>query len=152
MGYLADKKVLVLVADAARARIFAAAEDERLQEIETLVNGSAHLRGADLQSDRSGRSFDSAGKGRHAMAPSTDVKQQAAIDFAHDVAHRMDQLAAGKTYVNIAVVAAPAFLGQLRKSLHDNTKRKIRTEINKDLTAYTPADIGTTVTEAMRAR
>ena len=56
MSYLADKRVLVLVADAARARLFAANNStEVLDEIETLVNGSAHLRGTDLQTDRAGR-------------------------------------------------------------------------------------------------
>lgn len=153
MSYLADKKVLVLVADAARARLFAADDNtDALTEIETMVNGSAHLRGADLQTDRAGRSFNSMGNGRHGMAPSTDIKEQVANDFAHDVAHRVDQLAAGKNYVNIALVAAPAFLGQLRKALDANTKRKICNEINKDLTGYTPKEIEAAVTKAIRGR
>ncbi len=151
MAYLADKKVLVLVADAARARIFAANEDaQTLVEIEALVNANAHLRGADLQTDRAGRSFDSRGDGRHAMASSTDVKTQAANEFAREVAHRFNQLAADKDYVNLALVAAPAFLGQLRKNLDANTRRKTGCEINKDLTGYTAREIDRTVTKAMR--
>ena len=153
MSYLADKKVLILVADAARARLFTAVEsDGTLVEIETLVNGSAHLRGSDLQTDRAGRSFNSMGNGRHGMAPSTDIKEQVVNDFAHDVAQHVDRLAAGKQYVNLALVAAPAFLGQLRKALDANTKRKICSEINKDLTGYTAKDIETAVTKAIRGR
>ncbi len=153
MTYLADKKVLVLVADAARARIFAATEEaQTLVELEALVNSNAHLRGMDLQTDRAGRSFDSRGDGRHAMAPHTDIKTHAANEFAREVAHRFNQLAADKNYVNLALVAAPAFLGQLRKNLAANTRRKTGCEINKDLTGYTAREIDRTVTKAMRGR
>ncbi len=151
MNYLADKKVLVLVADAARARFFSPiSESDKLQEVETLVNGSARLSGKKLQSDRQGRSFDSVGGGRHAMEPSANHKDQVSKNFAQDVAHRLDELVGGTDYLHIALIAAPAFLGHLRKSLHPNTKNKVIVEISKDLTTKDANDIAERVLQQIR--
>ena len=151
MSYLADKRVLILVADAARARFFApVSETNKLQEFETLVNGVARLSGTDLQSDRDGRSFDSVGGGRHAMESAAKAKDQALNKFVQDVAHRLGELADSTDYANIALIAAPAFLGNLRKSLNPNTQRKVAAEISKDLTAADASDIAENVIRQMR--
>ena len=76
-GSFGTKSYWVVVADEFRATIYA--RDKKyspMQEVQSLQNDTAREKGSDLESDRSGRSFDSAGQDRHAMGsgePGTKV-------------------------------------------------------------------------------
>jgi protein required for attachment to host cells len=126
----------VLIADGARARLLAQDKPfERLRpalEEEELTGTTAQSR--EIGSDRPGRSFDSAGQGRHAMAPPTDPQRYAKYAFARELAERLEEAVHAGRFDRLVLVAAPKTLGDLRELLPGPVKAKVVAEIDKDLT------------------
>ncbi|MGH8507622.1 MAG: host attachment protein [Gammaproteobacteria bacterium] len=111
-------RVWVVAADSRRARIFATdTPTGSLREMEDLVHPAARTHARELTSDRPGRSFDSHGPGRHAMEPETNVKRHEAEVFAKQVAERIERARLDDEFDELVLIAAPEFLGLLRKSL-----------------------------------
>jgi len=127
----------VVTADSSRARILEAKNrNGALVEVEALVRPESRLHGQDLLSDGPGRAFDSGGQGRHAMGTKIDVKQQEAIRFAKEVS---EVLSAGHNhgrFDKLYIVAAPAFLGLLRDSLHGPLQHLVAGEVDKNLASH----------------
>jgi protein required for attachment to host cells len=130
-------KIWVLVADSGRARLFEAGGAKApLEEQTDLIMPSARLQEQDLVSDRPGRSFDSAGQGRHSMEPSTPPKEVESDRFAARIAALLaSERAAGK-YTRLVLVAPPSFLGQLRAALSDQVRALVSAELDKDLVRF----------------
>ncbi len=125
----------VLVADGARARLFIN------QGAGTGLNPAlgqefigTNLPRRDIVSDRPGRTFDSAGEGRHAMEPPTDPKRHEKRVFAHELAQILDDGRKANAFDRLVIVAPPDALGDLRAAFGDELKRMIGGELNKDLT------------------
>ncbi len=129
-------KIWVVVANSSRARILMAENSGMgLSEIETLEHPEGRLHEQELTSDFPGKAFDSGGQGRHAMGTPVDPKKQEAIKFAKVVA---DHLEAGRTtgsFSKLYVIAAPAFLGQLRNQLSASLEQTVQGTIDKNLVA-----------------
>ena len=124
----------VLVADAARARIFSVGSPRAtLHPVEQLVSPEARLHDRDINADRPGRTFDSFGEGRHAKSTNTSPKEQDAIRFAREVADHLEQGRVSNRFDRLIVVAEPHFLGLLRKAIKPVLEQMITLEINKDL-------------------
>ena len=135
-------KVWVLVADSTVARIFSAASPiGPLKELETMAHPQGRLREQDLVTDHHGRTFDSAGHGRHGKEPQTSHKTQEAIRFAGDVASRLESGRNQGEYDAIALVAEPSFLGMLRDKLSTPTRWRVQLEIGKNLTRLEAREI-----------
>ena len=62
-------------------------------------------------SDAPGRSFDSVGKGRHAMEPEHSAKQQLRKSFAKRLATELESARIEKRFQNLVLIAAPAISG-----------------------------------------
>jgi protein required for attachment to host cells len=126
----------ILIADGARARVLAQEKDFAALvpafEQEELTGSTAQSR--EIASDRPGRSFDSAGQGRHAMEPPTDPQRYAKFAFARELATRLEEAAHGGRFARLVLVAAPKTLGDLRELLPAAVKAKVVAEIDKDLT------------------
>lgn len=124
----------VVVAESSRARIFALdGLQSPLREVDDLLNpeGRAHER--DLISDRPGRTVDSTGNRRHAKQAEVSPKEQRSISFAHAIAERIERGRTQGAFRRLILVAAPEFLGLLRKSLADATRQCIAREIHKNI-------------------
>lgn len=132
----------IVSADSGRARIFAeTAPNQPLQEIEDIVNTVARLRTLETLSDKMAPL--AAGKSAHGSGAATPTKQfepqqtpeeREADLFAKDI---VDYLLRGRQqgrYDKLALVAAPGFLGALRKYLDPQLKPLLSYEINKDYT------------------
>jgi len=127
----------VVAADSSRARILSAeSRNGALVEVEALVRPESRLHGQDLLSDSPGRAFDSGGQGRHAMGTRNDVKQQEAIRFAKQVSERLTSAHSHGRFEKLYIVAAPAFLGLLRESLHAPVQQLIAGEVSKNLASH----------------
>ena len=131
----------VLVADGSRARLLNREKNRSLTEVEAFVCPEERLREQDLTSDRGGRSFDSKGGGRHAMEPATSQQEQLAIEFAKELAERLDELRNSGAMDRLVLIAAPAFLGHLRSKISGETRHLIALAIDKDLSRHTLAEI-----------
>jgi protein required for attachment to host cells len=77
----------------------------------------AAQREQDFQSDRPGRSFDSLGRGRHAMSLEHSAKEQSNIRFAETVADFLNHSVAAGQFRHLVIFADPKFLGLLRGRL-----------------------------------
>lgn len=132
-------KVWVLVADGSRARIFTVERPTGpLQEVEALVHpeGRAHQR--DLTTDLPGRSFQRMGEGRSAMDERTDPKTTEVRAFADELSKRLEDGRVSGELERLYLVAAPGFLGELRKQLSEPCQDLIAETMAKDLTQLTP--------------
>jgi protein required for attachment to host cells len=80
----------VVVADGARARLLVnEGPGKGLDELPDGEMAAEHAPSRDIQADRPGRTFDSAGEGRHAKEPPTDPHRDAKRRFAREVAGRL---------------------------------------------------------------
>jgi len=132
----------ILVADAARARIFQV-EDKGKSLKTTWQHESAAstVPSRDIASDRPGRTFDRAGEGRHAKEPPTDPARYEKERFAREVAQHLDLERKVNSFHKLIVVAPPQFLGDLRASMSSQLEGCMQREINKDLSKLKPAEI-----------
>lgn len=130
-----EKRVWVVVADSARARLFTADNAVGpLHERETLVNPEARQPQRDLVSDASGRSFNRFGPGRATLGHEADAKEHDYEIFARQIAQRLNEARVRGELAKLVLVAAPAFLGLLRKNLDPHVLDLVTASIDKDLT------------------
>ena len=139
---LGAKSYWVVVADEYQATLFA--REKRyspMQEVKSLQNDVAREKDSALESDRGGRSFDSRGKGRHAMGgDESGVKAQSYLLFAKEIAERIASAKQRRKFDRLVVVAAPRFLGVLRPALMSAGIEADR-EIDKEMTSQPAAAI-----------
>jgi len=132
----------VVVAASASARLFSMAGPlSSLEEIETLDHPEGRKPAGEIDADRPGRSFASAGKRRHAMEREVDPKKQAIITFARGVVGRLETARAQGELERLVLVAAPEFLGLLREHLSAETKRIVENEFALNITGMPAEDI-----------
>ena len=135
-------KIWVLVADAARARLFTREGPGRdLVSVWNYDMIGANLPSRALTSDRPGRTFDRQDVGRHAIEPHTEPARHEKRRFAHDVAQRLDDERKKNALDNLTLVAPPQFLGDIRAEMPTALRRLVLAEVNKDLSKLRPADI-----------
>lgn len=135
----------VVVADSARARIFTVdTEDQRapLKQVKELLHPESRSHERDLTTDANGRTFDSEGPGRHAMSENVSPKKHEAWKLCRDLADDIEKARAQSRFNRLVLIAAPAFLGQLRKTLSPATARMVIREIDKDLAHMDESGIG----------
>ncbi len=134
-------KIWVVTADTSRARIFSAnTPSGPLVEIQTLTHPEARLHQGDLVSDRPGRDRNSGG-GSHDMGHEADAKAEEDVRFAAYVCDNLEKGRISGKCERLYVIAAPGFLGLLRKQQCGSAKKIIAQEISKNLTTHSAADI-----------
>jgi protein required for attachment to host cells len=130
----------VLVADGARGRLFRF-EKGRLTPADNADRVGTRLRAREIEADKPGRSFDSSGRHRHALAPSTDARRSAEQAFAQAVAQWMDEEASRGAFDHLIVVAPPRALGELRRAFTKEVARRIIGTVKKELTTLSAAEV-----------
>ncbi len=134
-------KTWVVVADTSRARIFAADKPSSdLVEIQTLAHPEARLHEGDLVSDRSGSGVGYSGT-THGFGKEHEAKDEESIRFAADLCHELEQARNQHAFDKLYIIAAPAFLGLLRKQQSDCMRALVSQEISKNLTTLDPGAI-----------
>ena len=134
--------VWVVVASSTRCRIFTQHKHSGpLEPVMDLEHPEGRLHGRDLVSDRPGRTFDSAGNGRHAMGQTVDPHEQENIRFAKTVATKIDAARKKERFDRLVLVADPRFLGHLRHTLSSATRQRLTTELQKNLADADPRAI-----------
>jgi protein required for attachment to host cells len=132
---LERKTIWLLIADSARARLFTVDRRERcLAVLGEWSDDVASGKTQDIQADRPGRTFDSAGQGRHAMEPTSSPKGIAKSRFVAMLADNLAVEAKRQAFDELHVIAAPRTLGELRELLDASVKARLASEEAKDLT------------------
>ena len=132
----------IVTANAGRARIFSQpSADERLSEVNDMVNTAARLRTVDTETDDLGQR--SASKSRHSVGaptqpsgyePNQSPAEHQTENFARDVAHYIAKAHEDGRFRQLVLAASPEFLGVLRKFLNPKLHATVSAEINKDYT------------------
>jgi len=134
--------IWVLVADGARARVFAGTgRGFGLRELEEGSFSGERRPSRALRGDRPGRTFDSAGPGRHAMEPPSDPHRLAETAFLRETAAWLAEREQGGAFDRLVVIAAPRALGELRNLLPEAVTRRLTGELAADLTHAEAAEI-----------
>jgi protein required for attachment to host cells len=124
----------VVVGDSSHCRIFS--QEKRfgeLRRVDELEHAASRLSDADLVTDRPGRSFDSAGQGRHAMEPRTDPQMEEALRFARRIADTLDRGRVENQFDGVVLMLDPSFLGLLRDNLTRGLRQRVESEIAVNL-------------------
>jgi protein required for attachment to host cells len=123
----------VLVADNSRARFFAADRSAGpLTEIRDLTHPEARLHEGDLVTDKSGRDRNP-GMGGHGLGTEAARKQDGAERFALEVCAELESARNCGSLKKLYVVAAPGFLGLLRKHQSPALRQLVAGEVDKNL-------------------
>ena len=139
-----DKKVyIVVVADEYRVIFYT--RDRRngpLKRLQTITNEPARMKTGELLADRGGRSFDSHGQGRHTMTSEKhSPKDQVAKTFAKQIAQIIASETHKGTCRGFALIAAPRFLGVLRREIATLTRAEPYASVDKDVVGQDEAVI-----------
>ena len=128
--------VWVLVADASRARVFAA--DNRvgndLEELTDRLHPESRLHNRDLVSDRPGRASDRGSVARSSVEEEGGPKEHEATVFARELAGMLTEGAGEGRFEHLVLCAPPAFMGELREKLDAGVRQRVSAEVTKDLT------------------
>ena len=132
--------ILVVVADASRARILSTREDPgELYEVEDLVHPESRQREQDLVAE--GMGSDSGGYGRQLMGHENAAHEREADIFAKELCDLIDKRRQHEKLRRVYLVAAPHFLGLLRARLSKQCTSLVSDEVAKNLVTHSLEDI-----------
>jgi len=124
----------ILVANQAEAQIYSSQQIPRhLMLVETLVNETGRTLPRDMVSDAPGRAFDRFGGARHAIEPHMGAKQEPRRRFVKELVERLEKAHLHGDFEQLVLVAAPAVLGVIRKTLPTDLEKSVVKEIPKDV-------------------
>lgn len=136
------KSTWILVADNSQARLFTVeTATSGLLELDTLQHPEGRLHEQELDSDLPGKNTSTAGGGGHAYQNKIGPKEQESINFAKKIARYLDSAHNANKFEHLLIVAAPSFLGTLRKQFSDSLHKAIVFSLDKDLKGHTLDDI-----------
>lgn len=140
----------ILSANASRARFFSQGNlTEPLEEVNDMVNAASRLRMVEsTESDKRGpmagtKSMHNTGGAlpNKLYEPPTTPDVREAELFARDIASYLLENQRDGRFDKLSVVAAPQFLGMLRKVLDPQVQSTINLEIDKDYTQFNPGQL-----------
>ena len=135
-------RVWVLIADGEHARVVTPKESNgHFETVIAFDSASAHLRSADLGTDKPGRTFESASITRHAIAPRSDPHRNAKHHFIQDVAALVDQHDQKYEFDRLVLVAPAHALSDLREALGKSAAAKVVGSVAKDLVKVNDHDL-----------
>ncbi len=132
----------IVVANQSEARFYdSSGPASQLQAAGRLDNPDARLHDRDLKSDRPGRVFTSASSGHgrrgavahHGAGGEQSPRKHVATVFAKRIVDELATAKQGRQFDRLVLIAAPAFLGILRKALPESLQSVVTAEVAKDL-------------------
>ena len=126
--------IWILVANQAEAQIYSAPRlPGSLTLVQTLTHAAGTARARDLVSDAPGRVHDRMGSSRHSMEPDTGVKEEQRRRFVKEAVDRLQAARLNGKFDQLVLLAAPAVLGVIRKTMSADLERAVIREIPKDV-------------------
>jgi len=123
-------------------------EPSPLTEQDAFIHPESHLSQQDTESDRGGR-HKSTESAQHSGDAKRDFKHQTAEHFAKELVDYLDKARQENQFKQLALVAAPLFLGTLRKTLTSSLSKMVTLELDKDYTKLKPTEIRKHLPEAL---
>lgn len=126
----------ILVADAARARLFeATGRSDPWQEVACFANPDGRAPGRHATTEHAPRVNESMGSARHAIEPHTSLRDKSAERFAHMLNEALERGRNDQRYEQLVLVAPPRFLGTLHGVLDKQLAGCVSGEVQHDFTA-----------------
>jgi protein required for attachment to host cells len=125
----------VLIADAARARVFETmGKGTGLAMVPNMSLDAELAPSRTLGTDRPGRTFESVGSARHALESPSDLHREQKRQFARRIADAIEERHAAESFDRLVVVAPAVTMGDLRAALSEKVRAAVITELVADLT------------------
>ena len=125
--------VRVVVADESQARFFdAVGTSAKLKNVGTLGDPAARKQEHDLVSDRPGSAVGSGG-GHYGLTEKRSHQRMEVESFARLIVEKLEADSRAREFDEVAIIAAPRFLGTLRKALPPALRKLVKHEIHHDL-------------------
>ena len=141
----------IIAADSSRARVLQVADrEEKLLEIEDLLNPEARMQNRDLQTDGEPRFNGHGGVGKPATAPTggpgSDREAQGPVEhsvkvFAREIGRYLDKARTEHRYDELVLIAPPKFLGALRGELGKEVEKLVADDVPKNLAWLNARDL-----------
>lgn len=132
----------IVVADAARARIFKqAGAGNQLEELHVLTHPESQLHTGDLRTGGKGESLQSSGASTRQSDPQTTTMEKHAEHFAKEIAEYLRLARDKNLYGKLVIVAAPQELGRIRDNLDATTAKFLDKSIDKNWAQHDRAQI-----------
>ena len=127
------ESIWIVVADSSRARILSTnGNNKPLNEIVTLVHPEVRLHEGDLVSDRAGRERNPGATG-HSMGGERAAKEEGTVRFANELCGALESARSRGEFDKLYLIAAPAFLGTIRKHQSSAVQRITGGEVAKNI-------------------
>lgn len=124
----------IVTANSCFAKIFEVkGHGHQIKEIQHLDFPKGRQKGTEINSDRPGRAFDSMGMSRHSHSTEVSLHEHENKVFAHQIAEVLRLAHDNKAFEQLAIVAPPHFLGELKQHINNGVKKTIIKEVGKDL-------------------
>ncbi len=134
-------QALVLVTDGRKLLFLRNHGDENQIDLRTEAHDEREDRkDRDIKTDAPGTSKQSFGYGAPAL-DEPDFHEQEKVRWTKQVADKLNRRALAKNYEQLAIVAPPRTLAELRKHLHKEAERRLFATFNKEMTDRPIADI-----------
>lgn len=125
----------IVIADGVRCRVVTNDGPGRgIEPRPDLDFRSEQRRLRDIMADRPGRATGVVGKGRHAVAYSSDPVREDERAFARSLVDLLEAESAANAFDRLVLIAPPQTMGDLRSMLPKRLQDLVSTEITKDLT------------------
>jgi len=128
----------IVAADASRARILQVADQERLLEIENLVNPEGRLQDRELTTDANPRLH---GPGGMSAREEPSAVEHSVELFSKRIGNYLEKARTDRRYDRLYLVAPPKFLGLLRKELGKEVEKLVSDDLSKDLSWFNAREI-----------
>ena len=143
---------LILIANAAHARLFKQARGEPLELLESFEHPQSRVKAgllADAPAGRSQADNSSSGAG---YPPRMDAKHKEHLRFARELAGALERHVQQGRYGALALFASSPFLGGLKAELGDAVQRVLHGTHDVDLTSVGLAELGPRLQQELAAR
>jgi protein required for attachment to host cells len=126
----------ILVADGARARLFAPSEeDDALLQLEHFDHAEGRQKDRAPPRDRAPRTIESVGGARHVIEAHTSEDDKSSERFARELGEVLERGRTDHRYERLILAAPPHFLGTLKQVLNKQVRACVVAQVDKDLTA-----------------
>jgi protein required for attachment to host cells len=136
------KTTWTVAADSSRARVLqVTGREQRLEEIEDLLNPEGRLQDRELADDQLGRWSGPDRPGGNSMPDPVSPREHVVERFAKRVGDYLEKARTEHRFDALVLIAPPKFLGALRRELGKDTARLVADEMPKDLSWFEAREI-----------
>ena len=146
------KPDLILIANAAQARLFRAAPGEPLVLVQSFEHQLSRAKAAELAPAPAGRGRSDHSSSGAGYPPRVDAKEKEHHRFARELAEHIEQRARQNDFKGLGIFASNPFLGTLKAELGSATARLLSCTHALDLTTVGEAELGARIRQELAAK